>query len=64
MHCYKELETVNMSVSEQTKQIVITLSEQHLKPVLRYDAFPQNRVQIYWTPLPQTLEALDELMSQ
>jgi len=58
----QELDSVNMSVSSETKEIINKLSEQHSKHVLRYNPFTENEISICWTPIPATLAALDELL--
>lgn len=57
-----ELESIDMAVSEKTKKVINMLSQQHSKHVLRYNPYFGNEVKIYWTPIPETLDALDELM--
>lgn len=57
-----ELDSINMSVSDTTVEIISQLSEQHSRHVLRYNPFTQYKVSILWTPIPATLCALDELL--
>lgn len=57
-----ELDSVNLSISDETKTIIERLSEQHSKHVLRYNPYTRNDIPIFWTSIPETLKALDELM--
>jgi hypothetical protein len=57
-----ELLKKGVPVTEETKAIVIGLSEQHKKHALRYTVLVDDGENTYWPPLSLVFSALEELL--